>query len=89
MWHLSGEGLAAQPWGQCAANITCAMSLLCSQKCIREDLRTLRSQPLSSLLKSGVLSLQITLPQYKDFYCGRIREALSLPVLLHSYQNKT
>lgn len=40
-------------------------------------------------IEEWVLSLQITLSQDKDFYCGRIRVALSLPALLHSYQNKT
>lgn len=51
-------GVAAQPGGQCAANITCAMSPLYSQSCIGEALRTTwRSHPFP-LLKSESLAFK-------------------------------
>ena len=79
--------MAAQFWGQSAANMTCAMSLLCSQRCIIKSLKTTwSSQPFPQimlcmfrdwlfLLKSESLSLQTALSLYKTFYCHTIRVA--------------
>lgn len=66
----------------------CNVTTLFTKLHWRSTQDNLEKPPLSSV-EEWVLSLQITLFQYKDFYCGRIRVALSLPALLHSYQNKT
>lgn len=86
MWHSSGGWLHSL-----GDNVPLMSHVQCHcfvhKGALEKNSELWEATPFLSV-EERALSLQITLLQYKDFYCGRIRVALSLPVLLHSYQNK-